>query len=87
MKEKKAVALKYERGKVPVVSAKGRGFIAEKIVEIAREHGIEVVENSDLVETLISIDIGSEIPPKVYRVVAEILAFVYRITHRGTPQA
>ncbi len=85
--EKKAVAIKYNIGKMkaPIITAKGKGFIAERIIEIARENGIEIVENSDLVETLINIDIGEEIPYEAYQVIAEILAFIYRITHREIP--
>ncbi len=86
-KIKKAVALKYERGKdgAPKVTAKGRGIVAEKIVEIAREAGIPILEDKNLVEFLISLDLGEEIPPELYKVVAEILAYVYRISRRESP--
>jgi len=86
-KIKKAVALKYERGKdgAPKVTAKGRGIVAEKIVEIAREAGIPILEDKNLVEFLISLDLGEEIPPELYKVVAEILAYVYKISRRESP--
>ncbi|RUM89021.1 MAG: flagellar biosynthesis protein FlhB [Thermovibrio sp.] len=86
-KIKKAVALKYERGKdgAPKVTAKGRGIVAEKIVEIARESGIPILEDKNLVEFLISLDLGEEIPPELYKVVAEILAYVYKISRRESP--
>ena len=85
-KVKKAAALKYERGKdrAPRLVAKGTGPIAEKIVELARENGVEVLEDRELVEFLVTLDVGQEIPPELYRAVAEILAYVYRITRQET---
>ncbi len=85
-KVKKAAALKYERGKdrAPRLVAKGTGPIAEKIVELARENGVEVLEDRELVEFLVALDVGQEIPPELYRAVAEILAYVYRITRQET---
>ncbi len=86
-KVKKAAALKYERGRdrAPRLVAKGKGAVAEKIVEIARETGVEVLEDRELVEFLVALDVGQEIPPELYRAVAEVLAYVYRVTRRGTP--
>ncbi len=82
---KKAVALKFdpERDLAPVVAAKGRGFIADKILEIANEYGIPVKEDSDLIQLLYKIDIEEEIPPQLYVVIAEILAFIYKINKSG----
>jgi flagellar biosynthetic protein FlhB len=76
-----AVALKYDAGKMaaPFVVAKGAGFVAERIREVARHHGVAVVENKFVARTLYKlVDIGKEIPAGLYRAVAEILAFVYR---------
>ena len=86
-KVKKAAALKYERGKdrAPRLVAKGTGPIAEKIVELARENGVEILEDKELVEFLVALDVGQEIPPELYRAVAEVLAYVYRITRLRTP--
>ena len=77
---KKAVALKYEPGKdaAPRVTAKGRGVIAERIVELAKKHGIHVEEDPELADVLYRLDINEEIPQHLYRAVAEILAFVYK---------
>ncbi len=85
--EKKAVAIKYtiRKDSAPKVIAKGKGFIAEKIIEIAKENKIEIIENKELVETLININIGEEIPYELYQVVAEILAFIYKVTHQEIP--
>ncbi len=76
-----AVALKYDANKMaaPFVVAKGAGFVAERIRELARHHGVTVVENKFVARTLYKlVDIGKEIPANLYRAVAEILAFVYR---------
>lgn len=77
-----AVALKYDRENsgAPVVVAKGAGHIAEKIKEIARKHGIPVVENKPIARNLFRyVEIGAEIPVTLYKAVAEILAYVYRL--------
>lgn len=79
-KNKLAVALAYERGvnEAPLISAKGKGFIAEQIIRLAREHGIEVREDADLATVLSKIDIGQPIPVEAYMAVAEILSYIYR---------
>ena len=76
-----AVALKYDAAteNAPKVIAKGRGLVAEKIIALAREQGIPMREDPDLVQMLTQIDLDQEIPPSLYRVVAELLAFVYRL--------
>jgi flagellar biosynthetic protein FlhB len=76
-----AVALKYDTATMgaPVVVAKGAGLVAERIRELARHHGVAVVEHKFVARTLFKlVDIGKEIPNELYRAVAEILAFVYR---------
>lgn len=79
-----AAALRYEseEDRVPKVAAKGHGYLAEKILEIARAHGIPIREDKNLVQILSRLDLNQEIPPAVYRAVAEILTFVYRLTKR-----
>jgi flagellar biosynthetic protein FlhB len=82
-----AVAIKYdqndEKHKAPVVIAKGKGYIAFKIIEIAEEHNITVTENRPLARALYkSVKVGSEIPNEFYQAVAEILAFVYNLKKR-----
>ena len=81
-KEKpKAVALKYETDKdsAPRVVAKGRDVIAEKIIETARAHNVPLYEDKNLVQVLEALDLDTEIPPELYRAVAEVLAFIYRL--------
>lgn len=77
-----AVALKYdlEIAGAPVVIAKGEDYLAQKIKEVAREHGIEIYENKPLARALYqSVDVGEEIPQELYQAVAEVLAFVYNM--------
>ena len=80
----KAAALRYvpEKQAAPQVVAKGEGLVAEKIIEIAREHGVPITEDADLVAILSKMDLGEEISPALYEVVAELLVFVYRLKQR-----
>ena len=80
-KKAKAVALKYETEKdsAPRVVAKGRDLIAEKIIETARAHNVPLYEDKNLVQVLEALDLDTEIPPELYRAVAEVLAFIYRL--------
>ena len=84
-KIKKAAALSHspDRDRAPKVVASGKGVIAEKIIEKAREEKIPVVEDSDLASELSVLDTGSEIPVELYEVVAEILAFVSRVDEKA----
>ena len=77
----KAVALKYDRKKdnAPRVIAKGRGEIAEKIIEVAKAHNVPLYEDKNLIQILEALDLETEIPPELYRAVAEVLAFIYRL--------
>lgn len=81
---KTAVALQYERSKhgAPVVAASGRGRVAERILEIARQHGVAIREDPDLVELLAGLDLGETIPAELYPIIAEVFAFVYRLNAR-----
>jgi flagellar biosynthesis protein len=75
-----AVALAYQTGDLaPKVVAKGRGLIAEEIIARAREHGVFVHESKELVSLLMQVDLDRHIPPTLYRVVAELLAWLYHI--------
>jgi len=86
MKEKqnKAAALQYRQGidATPSVVAKGQGLMAEKIIALARAHGVPVREDRDMVEILSTLSLYEEIPPELYKAVAEILAFIYKISGR-----
>ncbi len=82
----RAAALRYdaEKDRAPRVVAKGSGKVAEKIIELARKHGIPLREDPVLIEILSQLDLQQEIPPAVYSVVAEILAFIYRLNRDKT---
>jgi flagellar biosynthesis protein len=78
-----AVALAYARdGAAPKVVAKGRGLVAQAIIERARQHGIFVHESKDMVSLLMQVDLDQRIPPELYRAVAELLAWVYRLEQK-----
>ncbi len=84
IRQRQAAALRYDRGKdsAPRIVAKGKGVGADKILEIARHHGIPIREDRELVQMLASLDLYREIPPDLYKAVAEILAFLYSL-NRG----
>jgi flagellar biosynthesis protein len=77
---KKAVALRYSQDTdlAPKLVAKGKGLIAEKIIESAKESGVPIQEDPSLVEILGQLELDQQIPPELYQVIAEILTMVYR---------
>ena len=79
-----AVALKYSPSETPVpkVVAKGYGEVAKKIIALARKHNIPIKEDPDLVQILYQLDLNQKIHPSAYKVVAEILAFVYSLNNK-----
>lgn len=80
----KAVAILYdeEKSSAPQVVASGKGKIAEKIIETAKEAGVHIQEDPDLVELLSKVPLGEEIPVELYQTVAEVLAFVYQVNKK-----
>jgi flagellar biosynthetic protein FlhB len=81
-----AVALRYDQDNMnaPVVIGKGAGYVAEKIRDIAAEHKIPIVENKPVAQVLYRITgVGDMIPEDLYRAVAEILAYVYRMKEKS----
>lgn len=76
----RAVALEYDRANdsAPRVVAKGQGPIAEQIIALAREHGIAIRKDSDLVSLLSQVELDSPIPIEAFAAVAEILSYIYR---------
>ena len=77
---RRAVALRYdaENESAPRVLAKGQGDIAERIIKLAEEHGIPLHEDKDLVRLLSILDLDVEVPPTLYRALAEVLSHIYR---------
>ncbi len=86
MKEKmrKAAVLKYKHqiDRAPQLVAKGKGMVADRILELARKHRIPIQSDPALVEVLSQLDIDQEIPPDLYRAVAQVLAYVYRVSKK-----
>ncbi len=81
-----AVALAYEAADgAPRVVAKGRGELAQRIIERAREAGVFVHESPELVSLLLQVDLDTRIPPELYVAVAEVLAWVYRVERGEAP--
>jgi flagellar biosynthesis protein len=80
-RQKRAAALKYQSksDNAPKVIAKGKGKVAERIIEIAKEHNIYIHNDPDLIEVLYQLDLNEDIPSELYVVVAELLAFVYSL--------
>ncbi|WP_196594294.1 EscU/YscU/HrcU family type III secretion system export apparatus switch protein [Pectinatus sottacetonis] len=86
--DKKAVALRYQekKGKAPRVVAKGRGYTAESILQAAQKNSVPIYQDKTLVSMLMALELDREIPPELYAVVAEILAYVYRIDKNKKPK-
>jgi flagellar biosynthesis protein len=75
-----AVAITYNSGdSAPRIVAKGRGMVAEQIIERAKEHGVAIHESKELVSLLMQVELDDHIPPALYRAVAELLAWLYRV--------
>ena len=77
----KAIALSYneERDAAPRVTAKGKGHVAEKIIEAAKENDVPIKEDPSMVELLSEVELNEEIPEELYEVVAELLSYIYRL--------
>ena len=80
-----AVAMSYKPGMAaPIVVAKGQDHVAQRIKEIAREHKVPIVENKPLARALFAaVEIGDSIPQELYKAVAEVLAYVYKLKNKG----
>jgi flagellar biosynthesis protein len=80
-----AVALDYEIGtrKAPVVVAKGRGYIAEQIMAVAKENGVMIEANPMLAEALSGVELDDSIPPELYQAVAAVIGFVIRAQRKA----
>lgn len=77
----KAVALNYDiqNDDAPIVTAKGSGEIAKKIIKIAQENNIPIKQDEDLVELLSKLELDTQIPPQMYKAIAEIFRFIYKV--------
>lgn len=73
-----AVALEYEAGHAPRVVACGRGYVSEKIVEVAKAHGVPLQKDPALAAALSSVELEQEIPEQLYKAVAQVLGFILK---------
>ena len=80
----KAVALKYEKekGNAPKVLAKGEGKVAKNIIKIAQLHNFPIKKDEDLIELLSKVEIDKAVPQELYKAVAELLSYIYKITNQ-----
>ena len=76
-KSRSATALQYAGKNAPTITAKGHGELAEDIIKLAREHGVLVHEDRELSKLLNQLELGEQIPPQLYVVIAELIAFSY----------
>jgi len=84
MKKQEAVALQYnkEKNRAPKVTAKGKGESAKKIIELAHEHNIPIKKDEDLLELLSKVELNKEVPQEMYKAVAEVFSFIYKVTKK-----
>lgn len=84
----KAAALQYDKSKsaAPRLTARGRGLVAQRIIEMAEENNIPLYQDRDLMEILEKTEIDTEIPLEVYAVVAEIFAYIYKVNQSKKPE-
>ncbi|MCF3942448.1 EscU/YscU/HrcU family type III secretion system export apparatus switch protein [Oceanobacillus alkalisoli] len=78
-KRRKAASLSYnlDKHQAPIVSAAGKGYVAEDIIKLAKEHNVPIVEDESLAELLTELNVNEAIPEELYQVVAEVFAFIY----------
>lgn len=77
-----ALGYKKEVNNAPKILASGKGESAAKMISLAKEHGVPIKEDEDLVEILSKLDLGDEIPPSMYKAVAEVFAFIYQMANK-----
>jgi flagellar biosynthesis protein len=82
---KKAAALRYDKDKesAPRVVAKGQGNTAENIIKIAELHNLPIRKDEDLIELLSKVELDKEVPQALYRAVAEVFSFIYKVTKKS----
>lgn len=83
-KRQRAVALQYdaENSAAPRVLAKGQGDLAERILAVAKQKGIPLYRDPELIEVLSQLDVGTQIQPELYRAVAQVLIFIYKMNQK-----
>ena len=81
----KAVALKYKayEDMAPKVVAKGRGELAERIIQKAKEFDVPLFQNEELADMLLNVEVGEEVPPKMYEAVVEVFIWLYKLEEKA----
>lgn len=81
---KKAAALRYNKEKesAPRVIAKGKGEAAQNIIKIAELHNLPIKKDEDLIELLSKVELDKEVPAELYKAVAEVFSFIYKVTNK-----
>jgi len=82
--KRSALAVEYDKEKdgAPKIVAKGKGAVADKIIDLAKKNDIPLYEDPDLIEILSKLDLGQEIPPEMYKLIAEVLIYVYKSNNK-----
>lgn len=82
--KQKAAALRYDKSKenAPRVIAKGDGKAADNIIKVAELHNLPIKKDEDLIELLSKVELDKEVPEALYKVVAELFSFVYKMTKK-----
>lgn len=80
-----AVSLEYEGEGAPIVTAKGKGYVAHEIIEMAKENHIPIQKNEELVGLLSEVELNHEIPEQLYEAVVQVLIFAYEISGKPIP--
>jgi flagellar biosynthesis protein len=80
-----AAGIRYDGGDAPRLVASGRGRTAERILELAREHGIPVREDAELADALAQLEVDRDVPPELWQAVAQALVWAYRLSGRSIP--
>ena len=75
--DKVAVSMHWDKTGAPKITAKGRGLLAEEIIELAKQHNVPMREDEALAQLLVTVKLGDEIPHELYVAVAEVIAFAY----------
>ncbi|QFR49532.1 type III secretion system protein [Sulfurimonas lithotrophica] len=83
--KQKAAALRYDKAKenAPRVIAKGEGKVADNIIKVAELHNLPIKKDEDLIELLSKVELDKEVPEALYKVVAELFSFVYKVTRKS----
>lgn len=86
LSDKIAISLQYEGDGAPIVTAKGTGYIAQQILDTAKQYNIPIKQDPNLVELLSQVELDHEIPQLLYEAVAQVLVFAYQLSDKSIPK-